>query len=169
MKKIFLIRHAKSSWKDTTCKDLERPLNERGRRNAPMLAKRAAKKWAAPMKIFCSPAKRAVETAEYMKTHWWKNDFCLKTSLYEKSTEFIFELLKENKDEIDSVAYIFHNPSITSLSNLLLGNQVNHIPTCGIIVLGLPKHSWKDITPLSCKLLEFDYPKKVLNSGEIFD
>lgn len=169
MKKIFLIRHAKSSWKDTTCKDLDRPLNGRGRKNAPLLAKRAAKKWDSPKKIYCSPAKRAVETAEYMKIHWWKNEFCLAPSLYEQSKGFIFGLLKENQDEIDSVAYIFHNPSITNLSNLLLGNQINHIPTCGMIVLGLTKQSWKDLAPMSCQLLEFDYPKKDLHSGQIFD
>ena len=67
MKKIFLIRHAKSSWGEHGLKDIERPLNERGRRDAPMMAKFASKKWEPPGLVMISPAQRAVETAHFFK------------------------------------------------------------------------------------------------------
>ena len=64
MKKLFLIRHAKSNWNDHTLSDIERPLNHRGERNAPTMAQRAAYKWSKPDLILCSPALRARQTAE---------------------------------------------------------------------------------------------------------
>ena len=72
MKKLFLIRHAKSSWIDDTLPDRERPLNSRGRENAPLMAQRASKKWSRPELVLCSPAKRAIQTSEFFKEEWWK-------------------------------------------------------------------------------------------------
>ena len=69
MKKLFLIRHAKSSWENPDLSDFERPLNNRGIQNAPVMAKRFIKKWNAPQILLCSPATRAKQTAEYFKTN----------------------------------------------------------------------------------------------------
>lgn len=161
MKKIFLLRHAKSSWSDPTLEDLERPLNNRGRMNAPQLAKRAALKWKSPKKILCSPAKRAVQTAECMKIHWWKKqDYELDSLLYEQSAHSILDLLKGNHEEVDSIAFIFHNPTITILSNLLVKEVIHHIPTCGLLTIGLSQSRWNQLEPGCCELLDFDYPKK---------
>ena len=70
MKKIFLIRHAKSSWNDPDLSDLDRPLNRRGKENAPMMAKRMSLNWSPPEAVFCSPALRTRETAQFMAEHW---------------------------------------------------------------------------------------------------
>ena len=71
MKTLFLIRHAKSSWKDSELKDDERPLNDRGNKDAPIMARRMAESWPAPDKIVCSQAQRALETAAIMNSFWW--------------------------------------------------------------------------------------------------
>ena len=71
MKTLFLIRHAKSSWSDSELKDDERPLDDRGNRDAPIMALRMAENWPAPDKIICSQARRARETAAIMNSSWW--------------------------------------------------------------------------------------------------
>ena len=161
MKKLFLIRHAKSSWIDDTLTDLERPLNSRGRENAPLMAKRSSKKWRRPELVLCSPAKRAIQTSEFFKEEWWKEaNNKVYPELYEGSPSIILDLLSSVADEIHSVVAVFHNPSITILTNLLAQEGISNIPTCGVVTLGFPEAQWQKLEVGSCLLEDYDYPKK---------
>ena len=161
MKKLFLIRHAKSSWIDDSLSDLERPLNSRGRENAPLMAQNASKKWNRPELVLCSPAKRAIQTSEFFKEEWWKeanNKIC--SELYEGSPSIILDLLSSVADEIHSVVAVFHNPNITILTNLLAQQSISNVPTCGVVTLELPLLLWRKLEVGSCSLVDYDYPKK---------
>ncbi len=161
MKKLFLIRHAKSSWNDDTLPDRERPLNSRGRENAPLMAQRASKKWSQPELVLCSPAKRAIQTSEFFKEEWWKEaDNKIYSELYEGSPSIILDLLSSVADEIHSVVAVFHNPSITILTNLLTQQRISNIPTCGVVTLGFPEAQWRKLEVGSCSMEDYDYPKK---------
>ena len=161
MKKLFLIRHAKSSWIDDALPDLERPLNSRGRENAPLMAQIASKKWNRPELVLCSPAKRAIQTSEFFKEEWWKeanNKIC--SELYEGSPSIILDLLSSVADEIHSVVAVFHNPNITILTNLLAQQNISNVPTCGVVTLEFPEIQWRKLEVGSCSLEDYDYPKK---------
>ena len=164
MKKLFLIRHAKSNWNDHTLSDIERPLNHRGERNAPTMAQRAACKWSKPDLILCSPALRARQTAEKFSEYWW-NDTETKicNELYEGSASVILDLFSGSSDKIKSLVAVFHNPVITNLTNLLASTNLSNIPTCGITYLQLNKPNWGNLEVGSCSLEEFDFPKKDSN------
>ena len=163
MKKIFLIRHAKSSWTNSDLTDLERPLNERGLRDAPIMAKILSQKCDKPQLALCSPARRAISTAEIFESIWWKD---LKTIvdpiLYEGSTSTILDFLASIDDQIDTLVAVFHNPNITNLSNLLANANIRNVPTCGVVSLTLKTkvQKWKELQVGTCSLLGFDYPKK---------
>ena len=120
MKTLFLIRHAKSSWDTPNLDDADRPLNSRGNRDAPIMAQRMASNWTAPELIFCSRAKRARETADILKQFWWKEkEIIVEGELYDASASDVLNFINEAPDAVDSMAFVFHNPTITFLSNIL--------------------------------------------------
>lgn len=161
MKKLFLIRHAKSSWDNPTLSDVDRPLNARGESNAPEMAKRLSEKWEAPELVLCSHARRAVQTAEKLGVIWWpEQELTICKELYEASPSMIIDLLSGVKNETLSVAVVFHNPSITILGNLLASIEIENVPTCGVVALEYENRNWRDLEVGSCRLLDFDYPKK---------
>ena len=161
MKKLFLIRHAKSSWENPDLSDFERPLNNRGIQNAPVMAKRFIKKWNAPQILLCSPATRAKQTAEYFKYEFkHKTTEQISSELYEGSSSSIIRKISYISPEISNVAVISHNPNVTMLSNLLAQENIANVPTCGIVALRLECDTWKQLEVASCSLLDFDFPKR---------
>jgi phosphohistidine phosphatase len=161
MKTLFLIRHAKSSWSIPELDDLERPLNDRGNIDAPRVAERMEKNWPSPEKILCSQALRARETAEIMSQLWWKKHTIeIEVELYGASASSSLEIINRVPDEVNSLALVFHNPTITHLSNLLAQLSIPNVPTCGIVILELRVDSWKKLKEGTCKLLDFEYPKR---------
>jgi phosphohistidine phosphatase len=161
MKTLFLIRHAKSSWNEPDLKDEERPLNDRGNSDAPMVAQRMAKSWPVPDKIICSQALRAWETATIMSEFWWKQRAIeIDGRLYGSSASSTLEIIARIPPEVNSLALVFHNPTITYLSNVLSSLSIPHVPTCGIVMLRPRVESWEELEPGTCELLDFDYPKR---------
>ena len=161
MKTLFLIRHAKSSWSAPDLKDEERPLNERGNRDAPMIARRMAQSWAAPDKIICSQALRARETAAIMSAFWWnERSIEIDGGLYDGSASSSLEIIARIPAEVNSLALVFHNPTITYLSNVLASLSIPNVPTCGIVILKSPENSWESVQPGKCELIDFDFPKR---------
>ena len=161
MKTLFLIRHAKSSWDNPDLSDAERPLNDRGRRDAPLMARRMASNWSPPEGIFCSRALRARETADIMSQFWWKDrEIVIDGKLYEESASSILDFIAQKTKEIDSLALVFHNPTITYLSNVLASLSIPNVPTCGIVILKPKANTWEDLQPGKCELVDFDFPKR---------
>ncbi len=162
MKKVFLIRHAKSSWENPTLDDFSRPLNERGQRNAPRMAKRLKEKRLVLDLIISSPALRAIDTAKIMADilNYPKNNIQTIPTLYHASPEKIIDILKNIKDKYNTVMLVGHNPGLTELADEMVELDINNIPTCGIVALAFTIQSWKELGSEKAELLFYDYPKK---------
>jgi phosphohistidine phosphatase len=156
MKTLYLIRHAKSDWDTTVKRDIERPLNERGLRDATMMAKQLQGLNFKPSILFCSPAQRTVTTSELITKDM---QIIFEKKIYEASLQELTKLIDEFPDEHSEVALIGHNPSMTYLSNYLTGEFINSIPTCSVIKIELEINSWKEITQGIGTQKFFIYPK----------
>ena len=162
MKKLFLVRHAKSSWKDNNLSDFERPLNKRGRRDAPFMGKLLAQQGVQPDLVISSPANRASTTAKFFcdEISYPFNEVLLESKLYLADSDQIIEVLHSIEDRVKIIMLFAHNPGITELSNHLTDHRIDNIPTCGIVSLKLSAESWEDLGPDSCEFIFFEYPKK---------
>ncbi len=163
MKKLYLVRHAKSSWKDASLDDLERPLNNRGKRDAPFMGELLKEKVVNPDIVFSSPAKRASKTAQIIAEQigYSKKDIIYDERIYEASSRELVDFIKTIDEKYNSVMIFGHNPEFTMLTNFLSKNYIDNIPTCGIVALEL-NGSWKDIEKNTAKMLFFDYPKRYM-------
>jgi phosphohistidine phosphatase len=165
MKTLYLIRHAKSSWDDPDLGDFERPLNKRGEKDAPNMARRLKEKRVTPDFIITSPATRAVDTCkEFARILDYDIDK-IKTDkrLYHASEDQILAVIRELKDrerDEEEVVLLFgHNPGLTEFANSLINEYIDNIPTCGILKVHLNINRWKDAS-FSCGVLKFhDFPK----------
>ncbi|MFZ9981574.1 MAG: SixA phosphatase family protein [Cyclobacteriaceae bacterium] len=168
MKAIYLIRHAKSSWTDDSLTDFERPLNERGKKDAPRMAKRLKEKDIHPDLMITSPAKRASKTCkEFSKIlKFPKTSIQNEKRLYHASPETILETIRGIRDKFDVVLLFGHNPGLTEFAEWITGETLNNIPTCGIVGVKLKTDSWKKTDPSLARMLFFDFPKRNLVKGE---
>jgi|SRR5579859_1373598 len=166
MKKLFLIRHAKSSWDNMEMGDFHRPLNERGEKDAPRMAKLLKQRQVAPDRMITSPAHRALATCQaFAKVLGFeKKKIIGEPKLYHAGPDTILKVLAglpEHKgDKEDIVLFFGHNPGITEFANDLLGAFMDNIPTCGVVEATLNIDQWKDIFFGCGKMDAFDYPKK---------
>lgn len=167
MKKLVLVRHAKSSWDNPEMNDFDRPLNERGVKNAPRMGKRLKEKGIVPDLMLSSPAVRALVTCQEIAKKLGYADEKIKTDkrIYHASEDQLLAVVKELKDhdkDDEEVVMIFgHNPGLTDFANALLDEDIENIPTCGVIVATLDIDHWKD-AHFGCGELDFfDYPKRV--------
>ncbi len=162
MKTIYLIRHAKSSWSENGMGDFERPLNKRGKRDVPFMAKRVKEFGVKPDLILSSPAKRAKTTAQSIaKTIGYDEDkISFEDSLYDSSYISYGYLLDSLKESINSVFIVAHNPTLTEVAERLSGAILTNMPTCSIVCMEFDVKSFQDIKEGHGKILFFDYPKK---------
>lgn len=164
-KSLLLVRHAKSSWDDFSQNDFDRPLNERGKKSAPIMAKRIRKEINVKLDaIVSSPAKRAFATAKFFAKEFniKKEDFIEKPELYEPSIENFFKVSAEINDAYKIVALFSHNPGISVFANLLTHVRIDDMPTCGIFALRIKTNSWKDFKAAEKEFWFFDYPKNAI-------
>lgn len=161
MKTLLLIRHAKSSWNDSSLPDIERPLNERGKHDAPVMAKKIIDKNVEIDAFVSSPAKRAKKTAElFMKAfNIDKEKLIIGPSLYEAPAKTFFVVIESLKDEFNSVAIFAHNPGITDFVNLLNCYPVYEMPTCAVFAIKIDTKKWEAFKDADKEFLFFDYPK----------
>ncbi len=161
-KTLFLVRHAKSSWKDTGVADHDRPLNTRGLRDAPMMAARVAARPDRPELIVASSALRALTTAELMAAGLGlrPTDVLVHDQLYDAEPDALLDVIRGVHDQVTTVMLVAHNPGVTETATLLTGAPIANVPTCGIVVLGFRTESWAAVRRQSATLLDFDYPKR---------
>jgi phosphohistidine phosphatase len=161
MKTLLLIRHAKSSWDNSILSDFERPLNERGKQDAPMMAKRIKDKKIEIDAFVSSPAKRAKKTAElFMHEFDIKGKkLVLVPSLYEASLNNFYDAVENLNYKDDIIALFAHNPGITDFVNSLECSPVYNMPTCAVYALKIKTKSWSDFKEADKEFLFFDYPK----------
>jgi phosphohistidine phosphatase len=163
MKRLFIIRHAKSSLGDFNLADFDRPLNERGKTDAPVMAKRLLAKKMKPDAFVSSPAKRAKKTCSIFcnEFHVKEDKIILVEKLYLAPAVIFFEVIKDLNNKFEQVAIFAHNPGVTEFANLLCNDvQIDNMPTCSIFAVEADIEKWKDFKEAEKKFLFFDYPKK---------
>ena len=157
--KLILVRHAKSSWKDSNLTDYERPLNRRGKHNAPLMGKRI-KGYSLDIKEFISsPAERAKLTTQLIVKEISRKKETIKyeDSLYLGSINDFRNTL--DKTTGDVILVLGHNPGIHSFCYWLCSEPKENFPTCGVALLEIPSHNWRNLQSNSGKLISFEYPK----------
>lgn len=161
MKSLLIIRHAKSSWDNLSQKDFDRPLNERGHHDAPMMAKRLLNKKINIDAFISSPAKRAFTTCKYFASAYGvkENKIILVPYLYEASVMDFYDAVSNADNSFSSIAVFSHNPGITAFVNLLSNTQIDNMPTCGVFAVKADTDNWQDFTSSKKIFWFFDYPK----------
>jgi len=162
MKTLYLVRHAKSSWKYSDLDDFERPLNKRGHKNAPFMGKVLKKLKVAPGLIISSPANRAAMTARIIAAaiNYPLEDIRYSAALYELSKNASTHIVKHIDDSVNTAMVVGHNPTINGLANYVGDQPVGNIPTCGVFCVVLGISSWTKISEHCGKLKFFEFPKK---------
>jgi len=164
-KRLFLIRHAKSSWKDSSLSDYERPLNNRGKRDAPFMGGLLMNKSVQPDLIISSHAERAIRTALIIASSlgYAEKSIIIDERIYEASYKEIIDVIKETNAKVEKLFLFGHNPGLTTLHNFICEKFIDNIPTCGITEYEFDG-SWGDLSGNSCKLISFEYPRKYLKN-----
>ncbi|MBA2561320.1 MAG: histidine phosphatase family protein [Chitinophagaceae bacterium] len=163
MKTLILIRHAKSSWDDPTLPDFDRPLNDRGKKDVPKMAKRLADKKVNIDAFISSPAKRAKKTTEIFIKEFDRDesDIILFPSLYHADVKDFYEAISVVDDKFKSIAVFSHNPGITSFANTLVEKaQIDNMPTCSVFAVNADIKNWSEFKDAKKEFLFFDFPKK---------
>ena len=162
MKTLYIIRHAKSSWGDLTSPDFERPLNDRGKKDAPEMATRLKEKKAKIDVFISSPAKRAQKTCKaFCKIFDYPEEkVVFKEELYHAAVETFYNVITSIDNAHHSAAVFSHNPGITLFINSLkTAVQVDNMPTCGIFAVTTNIADWQDFKSARKEFALFDYPK----------
>ncbi|HJU92200.1 MAG TPA: histidine phosphatase family protein [Pyrinomonadaceae bacterium] len=161
MRTLYLLRHAKSSWKDATLPDYDRPLKDRGRKAAKRIGKYiAAEKLNNPL-VVCSPAVRARETAEIVLKHaHLPVEVRYEERIYEASLRDLVQVVSEIPDDKPLVILIGHNPGFEELLAYLTG-EGRRMPTCALAKIKFEVESWKDIKEDQGALDWFVTPKEL--------
>jgi phosphohistidine phosphatase len=162
MKQLLLIRHAKSSWADAGMDDFDRPLNERGKTDAPVMAQRLIKKNVKIDVFISSTAKRAQKTCVLLMKEFEMDteQVLLKPELYLAPPEVFYKCITEAGNEYDTIAIVAHNPGITDFANSLTTAKVDDMPTCAVYAVKIDTNDWKKFLIAKKEFWFFDYPKK---------
>lgn len=161
MKTVLLIRHAKSSWGDLSLPDFERPLNERGKVDAPKMAKRIYKKKISLDTLISSPAKRARKTAEIFAEQYGikKSDIIFVPELYHASDDSYYDVITSVSQKSNSIAIFSHNPGITEFANRLTEKRIDNMPTCSVFAVRADIQHWSEFKQAGKEFYFFDFPK----------
>ena len=162
MKTLYLIRHAKSSWKYPALSDDERPLNKRGKQNAPDMGKKLKKKGVVPALLVSSHARRALDTARLMAEElgYAKKQIMVDERLYHASIADFMEVIEEQDNKADALMLFGHNPGLTELANTFCSVYVDNIVTAGIYAIRFDTDLWAAVPNMQGEVLFYDYPKK---------
>ncbi len=161
MKTLTLVRHAKSSWKDSSLADRDRPLNKRGKRDAPEMGRRIAEAGIRPSLIVSSPALRAWTTAKAVaKAISYPIEFLQRDRrLYLASVDEIVDVIAEQDPKFNSLMLVGHNPGFTSFANYLVPGLTNNLPTAGVVCVKIEREDWDLYGRPETELVLHDFPK----------
>ncbi len=162
MKRLYVIRHAKSSWSDPSLGDFERTLNKRGKRDAPLMGARMKKDGARPDMIVSSPAKRAMKTSRAIAKAlgFPAGKITKETAVYEASLQDLVGVVRELPDDCGEVILVGHNPGFSDLAGYLASDASIYMPTCAVCCIDLEVESWGDVSGGLGRMVSYDYPKK---------
>jgi len=164
VKVLTLIRHAKSSWKDPSLPDWDRPLNKRGKRDAPAMGRRLAERGSFADLMISSPAVRALATAEAIAEeidYPWTEIVADERLCGADLSEWL-EVIQGLDDALDRVMCVGHNPGLTELTSYFSAEGISNVPTCGIVELRFDVWRWALVGHVEPTGVNFDYPKQLI-------
>ena len=164
-KTLTLIRHAKSSWDNTNLSDFERPLNSRGKHDAPKMGQLIKHELPSIDYVLCSTSQRTRETFALLNQalNIGVSQISFKNALYHPSPRIMMDLISGLPENVKHVALVSHNPATTEFANQLQEERYfDNVPTCGVIHIEFDVSSWKDLSTANGKLVEALFPKEVL-------
>ncbi len=158
---LYLIRHAKSSWDNPSLTDFERPLNKRGKRDAPEMGKRLAQRQVIADLMLSSPANRALTTCRHIAKEIDYPEEAIEEDeeIYHAGPSTLLKVVREIDDTWRTVLMFGHNPGFTDFANALNNTGIDNIPTCGIVLCRFEIDSWSEVQFGSGEEVFFDYPK----------
>lgn len=160
-KRIYIVRHAKSSWDDYRIEDHDRPLNDRGIKDGKMMAQWLKSQEVSIDKIITSSADRAKMTASF-----FESEFQIKAepsrNLYLADPLIYLDLINEQSEDIHSIMMFGHNPGITYLANLVESGCTDNVPTTGIVIIEVADDKpWNDVYWNDMELVKIKIPKSL--------
>jgi len=162
-KTLTLLRHAKSSWKDDSVSDFDRPLNGRGRGDAPDMGRCLQAAGVRPSLIVSSPAKRAWATAKAVaRVIGYPREFLQRDAdLYLASAGTLVEVIGRQDGTFNHLLICAHNPGLTDLVNRLLPGLTDNLVTAGFVTVGAEAKDWREFFTAEFQLIAYDYPKRI--------
>ena len=163
MKTIILVRHAKSSWKDPSLDDFDRPLNKRGKKNAPFMGEKLKERQIMPDIVLSSPAKRARKTAIAITKAigYSKKKIIFDENMYHGGARYLFKMVQNLDDKHETVMLFGHSPDFNDLANMLLKkNSVHNIVTSAVYCIQLNVDQWQKVREGKGEYVFYDYPKR---------
>lgn len=160
MKTLFLVRHAKSSRDDPSLPDRDRPLDDRGRQDAPKVGKRLARRDVRPDLLLSSSALRALTTAHLIaeEVGYKRKDIVADDRLYASSADDLLAVVRALDNKLDRVMLFGHNPEFTDLAHRLSSGIID-LPTCAVVELHFDIRTWSDVGIVEPAKVIVDYPK----------
>lgn len=141
--------------------DFDRPLNQRGHKDAPMMAERLLKKNISIDTFVSSPANRAITTATYFAEAYGKtpNNIIQIPTLYHAPKAVFYEVIEQLNNDWETVAVFAHNPGITDFANSLTNAHIDNMPTCCIFAIKADTNDWSKFSAAEKKFWFCDFPK----------
>ena len=162
MKTLTLVRHAKSSWKDRGLSDRDRPLNKRGKHDAPLMGRFITEAGVRPSQIISSPAVRAWTTAKiFARELGYPIEFLQREDgLYLASLDNLLDVVATQDAGFNNLMLFAHNPGLTDFANYLVPGLTNNLQTSGVVAVNLDTDDWMLYDRPQTELVLYDYPKK---------
>ena len=162
VKELILVRHAKSSWKDPALHDHERPLNKRGKRDAPVMGERLSRSGCEPDLIVSSSAVRALDTARTItgKLGYPRASIAVEERLFHAGVAELLRVIRGTDDSVDSLMLFGHNPGLTDLANQIGPREILNMPTCAVLHLRFQADTWSTVGDAPGDEVRYDYPKR---------
>ena len=166
MRRLTLVRHAKSDWKDASLKDFDRPLSRRGLREAPAMAERLADEKVQVDLMITSPARRALETARFFAKalDYPLRRLKLEDHLYLARPSEILEVVRRVGKRVQHLMLFGHNPGLSDFAHKLTRDkELGDLPTCAVYSMELNIASWAEAHYGEGRHATLSHPKNFLD------
>ena len=163
MKTLYLLRHAKSSWNFEELSDQQRPLNDRGRDDAPRMGRALANRQIAPDLVVSSPAVRALSTAALVakELSYPHDKIRVEAGIYGTDVDGLLATIRGLPDAAGSVLLVGHNPTMTDTVNVLSPSAMEEMPTAAVVCLKFTTEHWAEVSQANAEFYFYDYPRNV--------
>ena len=161
MKKLIVVRHCKSSWKDLTLNDYNRPLNKRGKIDGPIMSKYLSQSIQEIDFLHSSSSVRTFETSKFFIDKIKFVEINYDDDLYHCSSSSLIRIIKNHPKKYNSVLVIAHNPGLTNMINSLTNITLDNLPTTGIVEIDFNCDSWENISIENSNLVGIKFPKQL--------